>query len=626
MRLPYTIRRVGMAPLLLLSLMAQAAVGRAAPQQASAPAHMAGTPAKPSQSNAQPAPLALPDRDFPQAYVDLPFHASVSASGGSGAYSIALYNPLPPGLTFQTGPSTLAIGGIPTSPGNYRFQVVVTDVGGATVSHDYSVNVKPQSQQPGAKDIILTDTEAFTFTDTDNQFFPLKIIDNEGFSFKDSEDEFMPDVIADPEVFRFSDAVVLSLQIGISPSTTPAGQEGVAYSQTFSAVGNDGMATLTPSGTLPTGMSFSSPAAMVTLSGTPTQSGTFPFSLTAKDSVHTTVVTYSLVIDPATPMLSITPSSLSFPSTTVGTSAATQVVTIKNTGTVAVSFTESTTITGSGASSFSRTASTCVNPLAAGASCTNTFAFTPTAAGALAATVTYSDTAAGSPQTVSLSGTGTSGAGLTITPSSLTFPSTAVGTPATAQVVTLKNNTSSSVTFTAATTITGTGASSFSRTASTCANPLAAGASCTNTFTFTPTAAGALSATITFSDSASSTPQTVAVSGTGVAAGTGVTITPTSLTFPSTAVGTSAATQVITLKNSTTSPVTFTAATTITGADASSFSRTASTCVNPLAVGASCTNTFTFKPASAGALTATVTYTDSASSTPQTVALSGTGH
>jgi hypothetical protein len=45
-----------------------------------------------------------------------------------------------------------------------------------------------------------------------------------------------------------------------------------------------------------------------------------------------------------------------------------------------------------------------------------------------------------------------------------------------------------------------------------------------------------------------------------------------------------------------------------------------------LAVGASCTNTFTFKPASAGALTATVTYTDSASSTPQTVALSGTGH
>ncbi len=324
--------------------------------------------------------------------------------------------------------------------------------------------------------------------------------------------------------------------------------------------------------------------------------------------------------------LSITPTSLSFASTPVGTTTAAQVVTIKNTGTAAVSFTASTTITGSGASSFIKSASTCTNPLPAGASCTNSIEFDPTVSGALSAVITYTDTAAGSPQTVALSGMGaTASTGLTITPSSLTFQSTTVGASAATQVITLKNGTSAAVSFTASTTITGTGAGSFTKSASTCTNPLAAGASCTNTITFIPASAGMLTATVTYMDSASSAPQTVALSGTGTTAGTGLTITPSSLTFPPTAVGASAATQVITLKNGTSAAVSFTASTTITGTGASSFTKSASTCTNPLAAGASCTNTITFTPVSAGTLTATVTYMDSASSAPQTVALSGTG-
>jgi hypothetical protein len=365
-----------------------------------------------------------------------------------------------------------------------------------------------------------------------------------------------------------------------------------------------------------------------TFTFTPSAAGTFNATITFTDSASSTPQTVAVTGTGASTNMgvTITPTSLTFPSTTVGTTATAQVVTLKNNTSAPVTFTATTTITGTNASSFIRTASTCVNPLAVGASCTNTFTFTPASTGTLTATVTYTDSASTTPQTVILSGTGTGGTtGVTITPNSLTFPSTTVGTSATAQVITLKNNTASPLTFTATTTITGTGASSFSRTASTCANPLAVGASCTNTFTFTPTAAGTFNATITFTDSASSTPQTVAVTGTGVSAGTGVTISPASLTFASTTVGTTAAAQVITLTNNTSAPVTFTAVTTITGTNASSFTRTASTCVNPLAVGASCTNTFTFTPASTGTLTATVTYTDSASATPQAVTLTGTG-
>jgi hypothetical protein len=359
----------------------------------------------------------------------------------------------------------------------------------------------------------------------------------------------------------------------------------------------------------------------------PGAAGTRTASLVFTDSASGSPQTVALTGTGTAAALTVTvsPTTLTFASTTVGSTTAAQVVTVKNTSASAVTL-GTIGFTGTNASSFLQSATTCTTSLAASASCTISVEFKPAAAGSLTASLSIADNATGSPQLVALSGTGTSAStGLTITPSSLTFPSTAVGSTAAAQVVTLKNNTSAAVTFTASTTITGSGASSFSRTASTCSSPLAAGASCTNTFTFTPASAGTLTATITFSDSASSTPQTVAVSGTGTSTSTGVTITPSSLTFPSTTVGSTAAAQVVTLKNNTSAAVNFTASTTITGSGAASFSRTASTCSNPLAVGASCTNTFTFTPSAAGTFTATVTYTDSASSTPQTVALSGTG-
>jgi hypothetical protein len=64
-----------------------------------------------------------------------------------------------------------------------------------------------------------------------------------------------------------------------TPSVAP-GSFGIAYSQSFAATGGSGAYTFSQTGTLPTGLSFSGN----TISGTPTQTGTFPITITPNDA------------------------------------------------------------------------------------------------------------------------------------------------------------------------------------------------------------------------------------------------------------------------------------------------------------------------------------------------------
>src|SRR4029077_14495146 len=65
-----------------------------------------------------------------------------------------------------------------------------------------------------------------------------------------------------------------------------------------------------------------------------------------------------------------------------------------------------------------RQSDTCGSSLAAGASCTISVTFTPTASGTRSGTLSVTDNAPGTPQTASLSGTGTV---VTLSPNSLKF-------------------------------------------------------------------------------------------------------------------------------------------------------------------------------------------------------------
>jgi hypothetical protein len=96
----------------------------------------------------------------------------------------------------------------------------------------------------------------------------------------------------------------------------------------------------------------------------------------------------------------------------------------------------------------------------------------------------------------------------------------------------------------------------------------------------------------------------------------------TSLTFANQAIGTSSATQTLTLTNTGTLPLIGSIA--MTGTNAGDFSQT-NTCGSIVAAGGKCTISVDFKPTQMGARTASITITDNTSSSPESVALSGTG-
>jgi hypothetical protein len=91
----------------------------------------------------------------------------------------------------------------------------------------------------------------------------------------------------------------------------------------------------------------------------------------------------------------------------VGTTSAAQSVTLTNTGTATLNIT-GIGLAGTNSGDFSET-STCGSSVAAGANCSIGVTFAPTATGSRSASVFISDNASGSPQTISLSGTGVPG-------------------------------------------------------------------------------------------------------------------------------------------------------------------------------------------------------------------------
>src|SRR5215471_2555104 len=97
-----------------------------------------------------------------------------------------------------------------------------------------------------------------------------------------------------------------------------------------------------------------------------------------------------------------------------------------------------------------------------------------------------------------------------------------------------------------------------------------------------------------------------------------VTLSPTSLSFGRQVVNTPSAINSITLSN--TGSAILTLSISITG----DYGQT-NTCGSSVAPGAKCTISVTFTPANTGTRTGTVTITDNASNSPQSISLTGTG-
>ncbi|MFY9852824.1 MAG: choice-of-anchor D domain-containing protein, partial [Terracidiphilus sp.] len=162
---------------------------------------------------------------------------------------------------------------------------------------------------------------------------------------------------------------------------------------------------------------------------------------------------------PATDTLSAT--TLTFSSTASGQLSTAQIVTLTNSGSVALG-----SIVVSVSGEFQQ-ANYCTASLAANSSCAIWVQFAPTTTGVQNGTLFIYDITRAQPQTVALSGNGLAPPVLGVNPASLTFTGQTVGQPSSAQMVTI-SNTGGAPLANVGFQITGTSASSFLYQGSTC--------------------------------------------------------------------------------------------------------------------------------------------------------------
>ncbi len=153
----------------------------------------------------------------------------------------------------------------------------------------------------------------------------------------------------------------------------------------------------------------------------------------------------------------------------------------------------------------------CGSTVLPGAKCTISVTFRPLSICAKTGTLTITDNAANSPQTVALSGVGTV---VTLSATSLNFGNQGVGTTSSAQTVTLTNHATSRVVDIYNVQIKGGEFLRFSQT-NTCGTGVAPGASCTFSVTFTPKFNGPKSSTLYIWNGGGDTPEQVTLSGDG---------------------------------------------------------------------------------------------------------------
>ncbi len=312
-----------------------------------------------------------------------------------------------------------------------------------------------------------------------------------------------------------------------------------------------------------------------------------------------------------------------------GTTSLAQNVYFYNTGDLPIVVASGTVSTAgqSGPGDFQIFNNTCIGngQLLPGGSCVVQVTFTPSTASSETGTLTITDSTAGSPHSIALSGIGIAATQtLTASPSSFVFPNQPVGIPSAAQAIYIWNLGTAPVTIDRV-LISG----SFQVASTSCSentlqptgpqenNP---SFGCWVNVTFTPTATGPSTGTLTLVDAATGTPSVFNVTGTGIAQTGTLVPLPADLVFETQPQGTTSAAQFFSINNPGNAPVQINSVAT-TG----DFAVMSDACAPPFSLGAgqSCGVYISFTPTqSSGAETGTVVV--GASSGSLTIPLTGT--
>jgi hypothetical protein len=319
-------------------------------------------------------------------------------------------------------------------------------------------------------------------------------------------------------------------------------------------------------------------------------------------------------------VISLTPSVLAYGTQTSGIKSSAKVVTLKNGGSTAYT-TITPTWVGAYPTDFSQT-TTCGATVAAGATCTYSVYFDPTASEAANAQMQFKSS---NGSIIAVQGVGQGNIPIYLAPRTITFAGyQLVGTKSAGRVDTFTNKSGVNIYFTNI-DLEGQNQSDFSFT-STCAGggppfnytvPLLPSASCTSTIYYSPTASEQDHVTQVYYGNLTLGKQGLLISGTG----TVVSITPTSLNFGDQKVGTTSAAKTITFKNTGSTPLNISS---VSWSGQNDFAQT-NTCQPSVPANSSCTFSVTFKPTVTGALSATLLIGDPDLTGPQSVTVTGTG-
>ncbi len=148
----------------------------------------------------------------------------------------------------------------------------------------------------------------------------------------------------------------------------------------------------------------------------------YEWYVTVSNSTGTTVGPLWSFTTAGDPPVTVSPTSLTFPSQPVNTVSTSQSVTVTNTGSAALG------ITSIAASAQYAQTNNCPSSLAANGVCTISVTFTPTAAGTQSGNITITDSAVGSPQQIALTGNATAvlAPAVSLSAGSVTFANAAV--------------------------------------------------------------------------------------------------------------------------------------------------------------------------------------------------------
>jgi hypothetical protein len=278
-----------------------------------------------------PAPLSISTTSLPNAAFNTAYNATISASGGIAPYTFSLdaaSSPLPAGLALTNSNNQGVISGTPTTAG--MFTNIIVDVKDsqtptpATASKTYTLTItasaiviSPSSLPNGmvstSYSVNITATGGvtpYTFSlDATSSALPA------GLSFASNSttatisgtptaaattNNIIVDV-KDSEQPAVTQKITYSITIGaagVSITTTsplPGATLSSAYSTMVTATGGVTPYTwsLATGSTLPAGLSLTSGSPSATISGTPTATGTFQFTLKVTDSTTPTPSTVS---------------------------------------------------------------------------------------------------------------------------------------------------------------------------------------------------------------------------------------------------------------------------------------------------------------------------------------------